>query len=507
MPASGIFVLISAHVILPTEIIFLLRINPNPGLSMKKTIASFFFLTVAGLLMLMLVLAINDHINIPQNSSLPQNFYRNPTFFESLVGQGIQNLKQPTSLLILQIVVILLVSRITAYVFSFIGQPAVMGETIGGILLGPSLLGWLAPGASHFLFPPESLGRLQSLSQLGLIIYMFLVGMEIDLGKLRSKASAAVLIGHAGIVFPFTLGMFLSLFLYQDFCPVGIGFLPFALFIGVAMSITAFPVLARIVKEKKLSGTMVGTVSIASAAIEDVTAWSVLALIIAVAKSTSVTTSIISLLLVLLFILIMFYVVRPLLQKYHTLLFHTDKPDIPGITFVVAILLLSAITTDVLGVHAVFGAFIAGLIMPVEIKVKSPVKTKFEDFTTVLLLPIFFALTGLKTQLGLLNSGYLWGVFTLVLLVAVSGKMGGVVIAARFSKIKWRDSIMLGILMNTRGLMELIALNIGYDLGVISGPIFTLMVLMAIITTFMTGPLLNLIMNKDSFTAEPLPEA
>ena len=457
--------------------------------------------------MLMLVLAINDHLNTPKNPSLPENFYRNPTFFESLIGQGVQNLKQPASLLILQIVVILVVSRITAYVFSFIGQPAVMGETIGGIFLGPSLLGWLAPGLSHFLFPPESLGRLQSLSQLGLIIYMFLVGMEIDLGKLRSKASAAVLIGHAGIVFPFTLGMFLSLYLYQDFCPAGVGFLPFALFIGVAMSITAFPVLARIVKEKKLSNTMAGTVSIASAAIEDVTAWSVLALIIAVAKSTSVTTSVLSLLLVVLFIVIMFYVLRPLLQKYHMLLFSSGRSDILGITLVVAILLLSAITTDVLGVHAVFGAFIAGLIMPAEIKVNSPVKVKFEDFTTVLLLPIFFALTGLKTQFGLLNSGYLWGVFALVLLVAVAGKMGGVVTAARFSKIGWRDSVVLGVLMNTRGLMELIALNIGYDLGVISGPIFTLMVLMALVTTFMTGPLLSLILNKDSFTPDPLTEA
>jgi len=251
----------------------------------------------------------------------------------------------------------------------------------------------------------------------------------------------------------------------------------------------------------------VGTVSLASAAIEDVTAWSVLALIIAVAKSTSVTTSIVSLLLVILFILVMFYVIKPLLQKYVSLLFNTGRSDVLGITIVITILLLSAITTDVLGVHAVFGAFIAGLIMPIDIKLKSPVKTKFEDFTTVLLLPIFFALTGLKTQFGLLNSWYLWGIFALVLLVAVSGKMGGVVMAARFSTIKWRESVILGVLMNTRGLMELIALNIGYDLGVISGPIFTLMVLMALITTFMTGPLLNLIMNKDSFTAEPLPEA
>jgi len=203
----------------------------------------------------------------------------------------------------------------------------------------------------------------------------------------------------------------------------------------------------------------------------------------------------------------MFYIVRPLLQKYHSLLFNSSRSDVFGITAVVTILLASAITTDVLGVHAVFGAFIAGLIMPFEIKFRSPVKVKFEDFTTVLLLPIFFALTGLKTQLALINSFYLWAIFSLVLLVAVAGKLGGVVVAARFSKISWRDSIVLGVLMNTRGLMELIALNIGYDLGVITAPVFTLMVLMAVITTFMTGPLLGLILNKDSFTPESDPEA
>jgi Kef-type K+ transport system membrane component KefB len=273
--------------------------------------------------------------------------------------------------------------------------------------------------------------------------------------------------------------------------------LPFALFIGVAMSITAFPVLARIVKEKKLNGTIVGTISLSSAAIEDVTAWSLLALIIAVAKSTSIATSVMSLLLVILFIAVMILIVQPLIKKYQGLLFSPSRSDIFGITLIIALLLVSAIITDVLGVHAVFGAFIAGLIMPAEIKNASPVKIKLEDFTSVLLLPVFFALTGLKTQFGLLNSFYLWGLFALVLLVAVAGKLLGVVIAARVSKIGWRDSLVLGVLMNTRGLMELIALNIGYDLGVISGPVFTLLVLMAIITTFMTGPLLNLILRKD----------
>jgi Kef-type K+ transport system membrane component KefB len=274
--------------------------------------------------------------------------------------------------------------------------------------------------------------------------------------------------------------------------------LPFALFIGVALSITAFPVLARIVKEKGLSDTMVGTVSLSSAAIEDVTAWSLLALIIAVAKATSIATSVLSLLLVILFIAIMFLIVRPLLNKYQGLLFNPSRPDVFGITLILALLLISSVTTDVLGVHAVFGAFVAGLIMPTRIKVNSPVKIKLEDFTTVLLLPIFFALTGLKTRFGLLNSFSLWELFGLILLVAIAGKLIGVILAARLSKMEWRDSLVLGVLMNTRGLMELIALNIGYDLGVISGPIFTLLVLMAIVTTFMTGPLLTLILKKDN---------
>jgi len=465
-----------------------------------RNIGYYIFLATITALVVGTGLFFNESFNLQNHSSLPATNYSSQTFFQSLVSQGIQNLKQPTSLLILQILVILLASRITAYVFSFIGQPAVMGETIGGILLGPSLLGLLAPSASHFLFPPDSLSRLQSLSQLGLIVYMFIVGMEIDLDKLRSKAAESLLIGHSGIVFPFAMGIGLSLFLYKEFCPPGVSFLPFALFIGVAMSITAFPVLARIVKEKKLNGTMVGIVSISAAAIEDVTAWSLLALIIAIAKSTSIATSVLSLLLVLLFIVIMFFVVRPLLKKYQGLLFNTSRSDIFGITFIIAVLLISSVTTDVLGVHAVFGAFITGLIMPSEIKTASPVKIKLEDFTSVVLLPIFFALTGLKTQFGLLNSGYLWGIFALVLLVAVAGKMGGVVVAARFSKISWHESMVLGVLMNTRGLMELIALNIGYDLGVISGPVFTLLVLMAIVTTFMTGPLLNLILKKDSLS-------
>ncbi len=465
-----------------------------------RSIIYYIFLAAIVVVMVGLVLSFNEQFDLQRHVSIPATKFGSQGFFESLLSQGVQNLKQPTSLLILQILVILLASRVTAYIFGFIGQPAVMGEIVGGILLGPSLLGLLAPSVSHFLFPPESLGRLQSLSQLGLILYMFIVGMEIDFGKLRAKVAEAFLISHSGIVFPFFLGMGLSFFLYKDFCPQGVSFLPFALFMGVAMSITAFPVLARIVKEKGLGGTKAGVVSISSAAIEDVTAWSLLALIIAIAKSTSIVTSVLSLLLVILFIAFMLLVVRPLLKKYQHLLFNTNRSDIFGITFIISVLFLSAITTDVLGVHAVFGAFITGLIMPVEIKHSSPVKIKLEDFTSVVLLPIFFALTGLKTQLGLINSMYLWGIFGLVLLVAITGKLGGVVIASRFSKIGWRDSLVLGVLMNTRGLMELIALNIGYDLGVISGPIFTLLVLMAIITTFMTGPLLNLILTKDSFT-------
>ncbi len=462
---------------------------------MKSFVFYFFLMTIVAT-MIGLALYFNQVFDVQMHSPLPITYFANQTFMASLWSQGLQNLKQPTSILILQIVVILLVSRLTAFGFGFIGQPAVMGEIIGGILLGPSLLGALAPTASHFLFPVESLGRLQSLSQLGLIVYMFIVGMEIDFSKLKAKASEAFLIGQSGIVFPFFFGICLSLFLYKEFSPPGVRFLPFALFIGVAMSITAFPVLARIVKEKKLSGTMVGIVSLSSAAIEDVTAWSVLALVIAVAKSTSIATSVVSLLMVVLFLGVMLLIVRPLLQKYQGYLFSSNRSDIFGITFIIALLLLSSIATDILGVHAVFGAFIAGLIMPEKVKSGPLIKVKLEDFTSVILLPIFFALTGLRTQFGLLNSPYLWCIFGLVLFVAVAGKLVGVILAARFSKISWRDAFTLGILMNTRGLMELIALNIGYDMGVISGPIFTLLVLMAIITTFMTGPLLNLTLNK-----------
>ncbi len=465
---------------------------------MKTLLYIVFMLLLIGVTIVLLIFFDAGYV-APATASFKKLYVINSSFTRQLFNQAIENLKQPTSLLILQILVILLVSRLTAYLFGFIGQPAVMGETIGGILLGPSLAGALFPEFSHFLFPPDSLGRLQSLSQLGLVVYMFIVGMEIDFDKLKAQAGDAMLIGLSGIIFPFLLGVCISTYLYGEFCLQGVGFVPFALFIGVAMSITAFPVLARIVKEKKLGGTPIGTISISSAAIEDVTAWSLLAFVIAVAKSTSVSTSLISLLMVLLFLAIMLFIVKPVLQKYEGILFNPNQPEIYGITFIVAILLICAIITDVLGVHAVFGAFIAGLVMPVGIKQGPRVKLKLDDFTSILLLPVFFALTGLKTSFALLNTRHLWYVFSIVFLVAVAGKFIGVIGAGRIRNISWRNSFILGVLMNTRGLMELIALNIGYDLGVISDAVFTLMVLMAIITTFITGPLLSIILSKESF--------
>jgi Kef-type K+ transport system membrane component KefB len=397
------------------------------------------------------------------------------------------------AILLLQIITIIVVARFFGWICQKIKQPTVIGEIVAGVILGPSFLGTYFKGVSDFLFPLPSLGHLQFLSQVGLILFMFIVGMELDVKVLRNKASDAVVISHASILFPFTLGMTLAYFIYQHYAPASVGFLSFALFIGISMSITAFPVLARIVQERGLSKTRLGAIAITCAAADDITAWCLLAAVIAVVKAGSAFSALVTLGLAISYVWLMLKVIRPFLRKLGDKYSNKESLSRPVVAIFFITLLLSSCVTEMIGIHALFGAFMAGVIMPENMRFRNIFIEKIEDVALVLLLPLFFVFTGLRTQVGLLNDPYAWKALGLILAVAVGGKFLGSSLAARFVGQNWRDSLSVGALMNTRGLMELIVLNIGYDLGVLTPQVFTMLVLMALLTTFMTGPALTLI--------------
>ncbi|MEC5171614.1 cation:proton antiporter [Chryseobacterium nepalense] len=415
------------------------------------------------------------------------------TMWESFTESFLENLHHPLALLLAQIVTIILVARLFGWICIKIKQPSVIGEMIAGIVLGPSLVGMYFPEFSAFLFPKESLGNLQFLSQIGLILFMYIVGMELDLSVLRKKAHDAVVISHASIIIPFALGVGLSYFIYREFAPDGIQFTSFALFIAIAMSITAFPVLARIVQERNLQKTKLGTVVITCAAADDITAWCILAAVIAIVKAGSFASSIYVILMAIAYVFIMIKIVRPFLKRIGDLQAGKNTINKPMVAIFFLTLILSAYTTEVIGIHALFGAFMAGAIMPENTKFRTMFIEKIEDVALVLLLPLFFVFTGLRTQIGLLNDGHLWITAGFIILTAVVGKFAGSTLTAKFLGINWKESLTIGALMNTRGLMELIVLNIGYDLGVLSPEIFAMMVIMALFTTFMTGPALDFI--------------
>jgi K+:H+ antiporter len=407
-----------------------------------------------------------------------------------------ENFRTPLSILLTQVIVILIMAGLFRRLFRRIGQPPVMGEMIAGIVLGPSVLGWLYPPALSLLFPASSLETLRQLSQIGVVLFMFIVGTELNIRLLREKGTAAVMISHASIIVPFLLGSTLSLFLYQQLAPAGTSFNAFALFIGVAMSITAFPVLARILEDRNLSQTTLGSIAITCAAVDDVTAWCILALVIAIVKSTGVATSAITIGLTLVFAGAMIFLVRPQLARL------IKDPDSQQhrrhlIPIILAFVFACALITETIGIHALFGAFLAGVIMPPSTEFRIFLKDKLEAFGSYALLPLFFAFTGLRTQVALLNDWQGWLLCGVIILVAIAGKLGGSMLMSRWTGMSWSRSFSIGVLMNTRGLVELVVLNIGYDLGILSGRIFAMMVLMALVTTFMTGPLLSLVQAKE----------
>jgi Kef-type K+ transport system membrane component KefB len=391
---------------------------------------------------------------------------------------------------LLALVVIILVARVLGAAFQRLSQPRVIGEMIAGILLGPSLLGRVAPEISAHLFPSTILPFLSIIAQIGVILYMFLVGVQLDTKLLRQRIGASIAISQASIVVPFLLGAALALWLYPVLSTRSIPFTEFALFLGVAMSVTAFPVLARILTDRQMHTSRIGTIALACAAAGDVTAWCLLAFVVSVAKARP-GQALLTVALTAGFITLIFFLVQPaiLWLAHRQPAGSQTSPD--AIAIVWAALLLAALATERIGIHALFGAFLIGVVVPYDSMLADDVRKKLEDSVGLFLLPVFFAFTGLRTEIGLIHGLRNWLFCVLIIGVASAGKLGGSFVAARFTGSDWRQAASLGVLMNTRGLMELIVLNIGLDLGVISPAVFTMLVLMAVVTTLGTTPMLQ----------------
>jgi len=393
--------------------------------------------------------------------------------------------------LLLALAAVVLVGRLLGVLFRRAGQPPVIGEVVGGILLGPSFLGLLSPETYRFLLPSEIAPLLSVVAQIGVIIYMFLIGLELNPELLRNRVKATLVISTSSILLPFLLGVGLAVFIYDELSPSNVPFTPFALFLGLSMSVTAFPVLARILNDIGLARTPLGTIALTCAAFEDIAAWCLLAFVVGFVNAAAGSALFVAVLTVG-FASLMLVVVRPIIARLVAGL-EERSPTQGNVAVVLVGLLMSAWTTEVIGIHAVFGAFIFGAIIPHQSSLARTLHQNLESLT-ILLLPAFFAFTGMRTEIGLLSGRYEWVVCAIIIAVATTGKWGGAVVGARLTALSWRESSALGVLVNTRGLMELIVLNVGLELGVISQTLFTMMVLMALITTIATTPLLRRIL-------------
>ncbi|MDR1919333.1 MAG: cation:proton antiporter [Tannerellaceae bacterium] len=431
-----------------------------------------------------------DSVETIALSEMPDNLIEGFKSFQKLFRHDIES---SIAILLLQIIAILLTCRFFGWLFKKIGQPTVIGEILAGIVLGPSVLGYLAPGISDFLFREESLINISILSQFGLILFMFAIGMELDLGEMRKKLKETILISHTSTIVPFFFGMLTAYFVYDRYADQSTPFLSFALFIGISMSITAFPVLARIIQERGLTKSHLGTLTLASAANGDITAWCLLAVVIAIAQAGSILSAIYSILFSGVYLLLMFFVIQPFLRMVGHIYHNKEVIDKGMVALMFLILISSAYLTQILGLHALFGAFIAGVVMPANIKFRKILTEKVEDVSLVLFLPLFFVSTGLRTQIDLLNTPELWWMCGIMTLAAIAGKFGGAFFSARVVGESFKNSLYIGALMNTRGLMELVVLTIGYEMHILPPPVFVMLVLMTLVTTFMTAPLIAFI--------------
>jgi Kef-type K+ transport system membrane component KefB len=391
--------------------------------------------------------------------------------------------------LLLALTAVVITGRLLGQVFRFIGQPPVIGEVMAGILLGPSLLGAVSPDAYAFLLPPTVAPSLGLIAQLGVVLYMFLVGVELDTEGLKGQLRTTVGIAQTSIAIPFVLGVWLASSLYGGLAPDGVPLTHFAIFLGVAMSITAFPVLARILADRGIARTELGRLALSCAAIDDVTAWCLLAFVVGFVNASG-GSALLTAALTLAFILFMFLAVRPVAITV-TRRWDRIGPDRNAVAFTLVAVLCSALATEAIGVHAIFGAFLLGAVIPHESRLARVLNERIEDLVTILLLPAFFAFTGMRTQISLVSGWDDWLTCAAIIGVATAGKFGGAFLAARVSGYSWRMATSLGVLMNTRGLMELIVLNVGLDLGVISPTLFTMLVVMALVTTIATTPILS----------------
>lgn len=459
---------------------------------MKRWKFILFYIVITSVLIIAFKYFFSEHSNLHNEiyvNVLNLEYYS----FSNFIALIKENFKHPLPILLLQIVVIIFIARIVSWVLKRIGQPAVIGEIIAGILLGPSLMGLYFPETFDFVFPVHSLDNLHFISQIGLVLFMFNVGLELDTRVLKSSARESIVIGHASAFFPFLSGLALAYYLYPEFAPANIPLSTFALFIGITLSVSAFPVLARIAQERALHKTKTGTIAMTCAASNDLLVWSLMVVVVSIAKSGSILSAFFALILGLIYIILMIKLVRPFLQRIGEL--HPGKENLskPIVAIFFTLLILSAFISEIIGLHALFGAFLAGAIMPDNLKFRHLFIEKVEDVSIVLLLPLFFVITGLRTQIGLINEPQLWETAGLIVLVAILGKLVGITFTSKLFGQKWKEGLILSTLLNTRGLMVLIILNIGYDLGVFSSEIFTMLVLMALVTTLMTAPALSLI--------------
>ena len=401
------------------------------------------------------------------------------------------------TLLLIQMTIVLLTALACGWIARRLGQARVIGEIVGGILIGPSVLGRFAPQMSARLFPPSSLGPFEVLSTIGLVLFLFLIGSELDYDHLKKQRGTALLASAMSILFPFLMAIAVAHSLRIRFAPDGIGKLPFVLFLGISMSITAFPVLARILEERGLQSSPLGTTALMCAAVDDVCAWILLAVGLTLIPHAGESISLpVRLLWLGLYLFVMLIVVRPIgvwvarRQRDAGLSYEM-------LGFVVATVLASAAATEAIGIHPLFGAFLAGVCFPRIERWQSAVRMRLDTIVSLLLLPLFFALTGMRTRLDLLSGAQMWLWTGVVLIAAVAGKMGGAILAARWTGQSWRDAMALGALLNTRGLVELVVLNIAYNAHVFSPTLFTMLVIMALVTTMITSPILNLLGIED----------